>query len=87
LIAYDKAYSYTDVNALRKVLGYDDDKFDGIHIYSQNPKQDIIKLNDILPPGQKAVGWWEQNGNFFSALALEKRALFIVLMLIILVAS
>ena len=33
------------------------------------------------------VGWWEQNGNFFSALALEKRALFIVLMLIILVAS
>ncbi|MCI6989669.1 MAG: FtsX-like permease family protein, partial [Campylobacter sp.] len=30
---------------------------------------------------------WEQNGNFFSALALEKRALFIVLMLIILVAS
>ncbi|WKW19495.1 ABC transporter permease [Campylobacter fetus subsp. fetus] len=87
LIAYDKAYSYTDVNALRKVLGYDDDNFDGIHIYSQNPKQDIIKLNDILPPGQKAVGWWEQNGNFFSALALEKRVLFIVLMLIILVAS
>ena len=27
------------------------------------------------------------NGNFFSALALEKRALFIVLMLIILIAS
>lgn len=37
--------------------------------------------------GLKAIGWWQQNGNFFSALALEKRALFIVLMLIILVAS
>ena len=37
--------------------------------------------------GQRAIGWWQQNGNFFSALALEKRALFIVLMLIILVAS
>lgn len=87
LIAYDKAYSYTDVVALRKVLGYSKDRFDGIHIYSNNPKEDIAKINKVLKPGQKAIGWWEQNGNFFSALALEKRALFIVLMLIILVAS
>lgn len=87
LIAYDKAYSYTDVAALRKVLGYSKDRFDGIHIYSNNPKEDIAKINEVLRPGQKAIGWWEQNGNFFSALALEKRALFIVLMLIILVAS
>ncbi|MFW5625071.1 MAG: ABC transporter permease [Campylobacter hyointestinalis] len=87
LIAYDKAYSYTDVNALRKILGYEDDKFDGIHIYSVTPKEDIARINAVLPVGKKAIGWWEQNGNFFSALALEKRALFIVLMLIILVAS
>ena len=87
LIAYDKAYSYTDVNALAKILGYESDRYDGIHIYSDNPKSDIIKLNQNLSPGQRAVGWWEQNGNFFSALELEKRALFIVLMLIILVAS
>lgn len=87
LIAYDKAYSYTDVNALRKILRYEDDKFDGIHIYSATPKEDIARINAVLPVGKKAIGWWEQNGNFFSALALEKRALFIVLMLIILVAS
>lgn len=87
LIAYDKAYSYTDVNALAKILGYESGSYDGIHIYSDNPKSDIIKLNQNLSPGQRAVGWWEQNGNFFSALELEKRALFIVLMLIILVAS
>lgn len=87
LIAYDKAYSYTDVNALAKILGYESGRYDGIHIYSDNPKSDIIKLNQNLSPGQRAVGWWEQNGNFFSALELEKRALFIVLMLIILVAS
>lgn len=87
LIAYDKAYSYTDVNALAKILGYESGRYDGIHIYSDNPKNDIIKLNQNLSPGQRAVGWWEQNGNFFSALELEKRALFIVLMLIILVAS
>lgn len=87
LIAYDKAYSYTDVNALAKILGYESGRYDGIHIYSDNPKNDIVKLNQNLSPGQRAVGWWEQNGNFFSALELEKRALFIVLMLIILVAS
>lgn len=87
LIAYDKAYSYTDANALAKILGYESERYDGIHIYSDNPKDDIIKLNENLRPGQRAIGWWEQNGNFFSALELEKRALFIVLMLIILVAS
>ncbi len=87
LIAYDKAYSYTPASALAKVLGYDQNSFDGIHVFSNTPKPDIKALNDALPLGLKAIGWWEQNGNFFSALALEKRALFIVLMLIILVAS
>ncbi len=68
---------------MAKILGYGSKKYDGIHIYSNNPKDDIIKLNQLLKPGQRAIGWWEQNGNFFSALELEKRALFIVLMLII----
>lgn len=87
LVAYDKAYLYTDLNSLRKVLNYSKDSFDGIHIHSDNPFEDIKKIKEALPTGLYAVGWWEQNGNFFSALALEKRALFIVLMLIILVAA
>ncbi|MGG7047830.1 MULTISPECIES: ABC transporter permease [unclassified Campylobacter] len=87
LVAYDKAYSYTSASALRKILEYPNDAYDGIHIYSQKPFDDIKRVQAALPAGMKAIGWWEQNGNFFSALALEKRALFIVLMLIILVAS
>ena len=87
LIAYDKAYLYANAKDLANVLGYENDKFDGIHIYSDDPMNDIKKLSQALPGHLKAVGWWQQNGNFFSALALEKRALFIVLMLIILVAS
>ena len=58
-----------------------------MHIYSAQPRRDIEAIKAVLPPGYRALGWWEQNGNFFSALELEKRALFIVLMLIILVAS
>ncbi|MBR8462713.1 ABC transporter permease [Campylobacter sp. faydin G-105] len=87
LIAYDKAYSYVNVADLRKVLGYKEGVYDGIHVYSLKPFDDINLVQNNLPIGLKAIGWWQQNGNFFSALALEKRALFIVLMLIILVAS
>lgn len=87
LIAYDRVYNYVNIEALRKVLGYQEGRFDGIHVYSHNPKVDLKKINSTLPINFRAVGWWQQNGNFFNALALEKRALFIVLMLIILVAS
>lgn len=87
LLAYDKTYMYTTASSLQKLLGYDAGSYDGIHFYSKDPFKDIETLEAILPSHLRAVGWWQQNGNFFSALALEKRALFIVLMLIILVAS
>ena len=87
LIAYDKAYSYTTLESLRRVLHIPADKFSGIHIYSQNPQKDIEKIRALLPKEAGIVGWWQQNGNFFAALQMEKRALFIVLMLIILIAS
>lgn len=86
LAFYDKSYMYVDVNALRKVLGKSLD-YDGLHIYSNDAFKDIEKLRAFLGNDYISVGWWEQNKNFFSALRLEKRALFIVLMLIILVAS
>ncbi|MBS4234888.1 ABC transporter permease [Campylobacter vulpis] len=86
LIFYDKAYMYVDAKALRKVLGVKEG-YDGVHIYSENAFKDIEKLKAYLGQDYAAIGWWEQNQNFFSALELEKRALFIVLMLIILVAG
>ncbi|EPS9486209.1 ABC transporter permease [Campylobacter upsaliensis] len=86
LIFYDKAYMYVDAKALRKVLGVKEG-YDGVHIYSENAFEDIEKLKAYLGQDYAAIGWWEQNQNFFSALELEKRALFIVLMLIILVAG
>ena len=87
LIAYDKSYSYTTLDSLRRVLKIPPGLVKGVHIYSQNPQEDIKKLQKVLPQGLGIVGWWQQNGNFFAALAMEKRALFIVLMLIILIAS
>lgn len=87
LIAYDKSYIYTSTKDLAKVLRVDNSMTDGIHVYSSDPFKDKARLLATLGDEFAVVGWWEQNGNFFSALALEKRALFIVLMLIIVVAS
>jgi len=87
LIAYDKSYMYTTLEGLAQVLQYEEGHFDGIHVYSDDPFADIEKIRTVLPDDLGIVGWWQMNGNFFAALALEKRALFIVLMLIILIAS
>ena len=88
LTAYDKAYMYTSIDALRTILKKDKTYFDGIHIYSDEPFKDIELLKKELPKfGVGILGWWQQNGNFFAAMEMEKQALFIVLMLIILIAS
>jgi len=87
LQAYDKAYHYTTLESVRKVLKLNKHIYDGIHIQTPNPMQDIKLLESELGKNIRIMGWWEQNGNFFSAMELEKRALFIVLMLIILIAS
>ncbi len=85
--AYDNAYIYTTIDALSKVLKVKDNKYDGIHVSCKNPMQKIKEIREFLPSYLVAIGWWQQNGNLFSAMAMEKKALFIVLMLIILVAS
>jgi putative ABC transport system permease protein len=88
LNAYDKAYMYTSIEALQTLLKKPHDQYDGIHIYTPNPFEDIKKLQKAISGDfVGVVGWWQQNGNFFSAMELEKKALFIVLMLIILIAS
>lgn len=87
LINYDKGYIYTTLEALSAIKNLPNGAYDGIHIYTPNPQKDILSLKEKFGDTYRIIGWWEQNGNFFSALELEKRALFIVLMLIILVAS
>jgi putative ABC transport system permease protein len=87
LTAYDKAYSYTNLESLQKLLRIPSNQYDGIHVFSHNPREDITKIKEFLPSTAAVKGWWEDNANFFAALELEKVSLFIVLMLIILIAS
>ena len=52
------------------------------------PYQLLFRVSGYIPEFSIGVaGWWQQNGNLFSAMKLEKQALFLVLMLIILIAS
>ncbi|WP_345991231.1 ABC transporter permease [Sulfurimonas sp. HSL-1716] len=87
LIAYDKAYSYTDMTSLQRVLGIPSNQYDGIHVFSDNPHKDILRIKKMLPDSVVVKGWWQDNVNFFAALEMEKSSLFIVLMLLILIAS
>jgi putative ABC transport system permease protein len=87
LSAYDKAYNYTTLSSLQTMLNLPSNQYSGIHIYSANPEEDIVKIKASLPGSVAIKGWWEDNVNFFAALELEKVSLFIVLMLIILIAA
>ena len=87
LKAYDKAIIYTTLEAFEKLLKRKRQSYDGLHIYTENPREMIGKLRKILPENTIIEGWWQQNGNFFAAMQMEKKALFLVLLLIILVAS
>jgi len=87
LKAYDKAIIYTTLEAFQKLLKRTPGDYDGLHIFTQNPLDEINDIKAILPDDVVIEGWWQQNGNFFSAMEMEKKALFLVLLLIILVAS
>ena len=87
LSAYDKAYAYTTLASMQAIQHMAANEYDGIHIFSKNPRDDIKKIKKELPISVSIKGWWEDNLNFFAALEMEKTSLFIVLMLIILIAS
>jgi len=87
LSAYDKAYSYTTLESIQAILHIPYNQYSGIHVFSNDPHKDILKIKKILPESVSIKGWWEDNVNFFAALELEKASLFIVLMLIILIAA
>ena len=75
------------MGSLQTVLRIPSNQYNGIHIFSKNPQEDIVKIKEVLPLSATVKGWWEDNVNFFAALELEKASLFIVLMLIILIAA
>jgi putative ABC transport system permease protein len=71
--AYDQAYIYTTIEALSRILKIKDNRYDGIHVHSDTPVEEIKNIRAFLPENLVAVGWWQQNGNLFSAMEMEKK--------------
>lgn len=86
---YDATMGYISLNEAQSLLGIGD-KITGIEI----KVSDIFKSDLVAQEAQGKLGlpfkvrdWKEMNRNLFSALKLEKTALFIILLLIVLVAA
>ena len=80
----------TNINNVRELLDYEGDYVQGLEIFLKEPyKADLIskKIEKKLGYPFKAITWIEMNKSLFSALKLEKLAMFLILILIIFVAS
>jgi lipoprotein-releasing system permease protein len=86
---YDFKFVYVALSTLQSFLDLPDE-VGGIEIRVADPVETGTVLQDIraaLPAGYRVQDWKEINRNLFSALKLEKIAMFLILAIIILVAS
>lgn len=92
---YDLKYVYVTLDSLQDFLDRGD-TIDGIEVRITDaddtwqfvPTADGLGLiREALGPGYRIVDWRELNRSLFSALELEKKAMFLVLGIVILVAS
>lgn len=86
---YDLKLVYVSLESLQQFLRMGD-AVDGIEVRIVDPDDVdavVARIQHELGPTYRVQGWRELNRNLFSALKLEKIAMFMVLAIIILVAS
>ena len=86
---YDLKYVYVTLDSLQTFLDRGD-AVDGIEVRVTNPDDTdafVARLSATLGPRYRVQDWKELNRSLFSALKLEKIAMFLVLGIVILVAS
>jgi lipoprotein-releasing system permease protein len=86
---YDLKYVYVTLGSLQEFLDRGD-TVDGIEVRVSNPDDTdafVAKFQATFGPHYRVQDWKELNRSLFSALKLEKIAMFLVLGIVILVAS
>jgi lipoprotein-releasing system permease protein len=86
---YDLKYVYVTLDSLQEFLDRGD-AVDGIEVRVDDPDATdsyVAQISDQLGPAYRVQDWKELNRSLFSALKLEKIAMFLVLGIVILVAS
>lgn len=86
----DEMIAYTDLDTARALFMVVEDEVDGLHLVVNDPeKVDGVKkaIQQKLGSDYLVTTWRERNPVLFDALVLEKWAMFIILLLIVLVAA
>jgi len=91
MFEYDSSLAYISLNAARDLLGFSGDIVSGVELRLA----DVYAAERVSGQLVNALGgfpytvrnWMEMNANLFAALQLEKTAMFIFLVLIVLVGS
>ena len=86
---YDTKYAYVAIPAAQKFLGLGDE-ISGFEVRltdGDRTSEAVARVGAALGPGYEVQDWKELNRNLFSALKVEKVAMFVVLCFIILVAG
>ncbi len=89
LFEFDQVSAFVSTDTARKVFGMASG-VDYVHVKIDEPfEPGRIKerLAAALGPGYSITTWAEDNGEFFQALKLEKIGLFVILLLVVIVAS
>ncbi len=88
---YDSSLAYVNLQAARDILGFEDDLVSGLEV----KLEDVYAARRIGQRVEAALGqspyvvqtWIEMNKSLFSALKLEKNAMGVILVMIVLVGS
>jgi lipoprotein-releasing system permease protein len=88
---YDSTLAYVSIPAAQELLGFKRDIVTGLEL----KVADVDAVDALAPRVRTAMGgppvyvrtWIDMNGNLFKALHLEKTAMFVILVMIVLVGS
>lgn len=89
MFEYDSNLAFIDLEAAQKFFKYGR-SVTGVEVKIEDlytSSETAVKIEQVLPSSFYARDWKQMNRNLFSALKLEKIVMFIILTLIILVAS
>ena len=88
---YDSSMAYVTIPAAQELMGFKRDIVTGLEL----KVADVDGVTELAPKVREALGgapiymrtWIDMNGNLFKALRLEKTAMFVILIMIVLVGS
>jgi lipoprotein-releasing system permease protein len=87
---FDSSWAYTSLEGARGLLKLGDRRISGLEVKLRDlfeAPEVAVRLRAKLGPAVRIRDWRQMNAAFFSALQLEKWAMFIILCLIVMVAA